>query len=296
MSTKHEKLAFRLVCILERLNLGQRLNVQELADEFKTDKRTIQRDLNERLGFLDWHEKGTYYSLNKMRLGHLDKKDIEQFARFCSIQDLLPEIDRKFYQQQLIQSVQVKGLAYEDIKHKLDDFNLINQAIETRHLIEFNYRKVGQKEGKYYTLEPYILLNRNGIWYVIGIDREENKQKTFCFTQMVAISCLATTFEHNPELLKTIQENDSIYHGNQLSEVLIKINANVAPYFLRRDLLPNQKIVDKMESGELLLKCRDVNEMEIVPIVQYWIPHATIVSPVELQQKMEQKLREYLNR
>ena len=296
MSSKHEKLAYRLASILSKLNEGERLDTHQLAEEFAIDVRTIQRDLNERLNFLAWNERGgRYYSLDKAKLGHLYPQDIQRFANFCSIQDLLPEIDRKFYQEHLTQSIQIKGFQYEDIRHKQAEFNLIHQAIENQNMITFNYRKAGQTSGKYYTLEPYVLLNRNGIWYTIGIDREAGKQKTFCFTQMSSIQQLPEKFELNAEFQAAIHENDSIYHGNQLSEVIVQIAPQAAPYFLRRHLLPNQELIRKLDDGGLLLACKNVNEKEVVPLVQYWLPMAKIVSPVELQQKMEQRLMDYLN-
>lgn len=58
MSSKHEKLAYRLASILSKLNEGERLDTHQLAEEFAIDVRTIQRDLNERLNFLAWNERG----------------------------------------------------------------------------------------------------------------------------------------------------------------------------------------------------------------------------------------------
>lgn len=103
------------------------------------------------------------------------------------------------------------------------------------------------------------------------------------------------TFKPNPKLQAAIAQNDSISHGNQLSEVIVQIAPQAAPYFLRRNLLPNQELICKLDDGGLLLASRNIHENEIVPIVQYWLPLAKIVSPIELQQKMEQKLRDYLN-
>lgn len=295
MSAKHENLAYRLVGILRQLNAGERLDVHQLAETFNISVRTIQRDLNERFDFLAWNERGPrYYSLDKAKLGHLFPEDIERFARFSSVQDLFPKIDRRFYQQHLTQSVQVKGYQYEDIKHRQAEFDQIQAAIETRQLLEFNYTKAGEEKGKFYRLEPYRLLNRNGIWYLIGIS--EGKQKTFCFSQIRALQTLSDTFTHNPELQEAISDNDSISHGNQLNEVVVQIAAKAAPYFMRRDLLPNQEIVRRLEDGGLLIACKNVHEMDIIPTVQYWLPYAHIVSPAEVQQKIEQRLRDYLAR
>ena len=138
------------------------------------------------------------------------------------------------------------------------------------------------------------MLNRNGIWYTIGIDHNTGKEKTFCFTQISALQILPKTFTPNPVFRAAIKNSDSISHGNQLSEVVVQISAQATPYFLRRNLLPNQEMVRHLDDGGLLLACKNIHENEIVPIVQYWIPMAKIVSPIELQQKLEKKLRDYL--
>jgi predicted DNA-binding transcriptional regulator YafY len=46
---KHDTIATRLSLILTKLNNGEKLDVDELVKEFNVTKRTIQRDLNERL-------------------------------------------------------------------------------------------------------------------------------------------------------------------------------------------------------------------------------------------------------
>ena len=95
--------------------------------------------------------------------------------------------------------------------------------------------------------------------------------------------------------LTRIQNTDSISHGNQIGEIIIKVSYQVAHYFLRRKILPNQELVRNLGSGGLLLACKNINEMEVIPIVQYWIPHLRIVSPQELQEKIMIKLKNYTN-
>ena len=52
MSGHHEILVYRLSQILIKLNQGEKLDPQDLADEFKVTLRTVQRDLNERFTYL----------------------------------------------------------------------------------------------------------------------------------------------------------------------------------------------------------------------------------------------------
>lgn len=290
---KHEQLANRLGLILQRLNSGERLDVRTLAEEFDCSLRTLQRDMKERLTFLDWLEFGPYhYQINRQSLGILTHQDIQRFARFASVNELFPEVDRGFYQEKLIQSIQIKGFEYENIQNLQAEFKLLQDAIEQHKVVHFQYVKSGQKVGKFYQIEPYALINKNGIWYLIGQTKQE--RKTFCFTQISMLRMLDEVFEPNTIFLKEISENDSIYFGSQLNEIVVQVANEVAPYFLRRNLLPNQTLLHKLDNGDLLLSCKKVNEREVVPLVQYWIPYLTIISPAELQQRMLEKLRNYL--
>ena len=132
------------------------------------------------------------------------------------------------------------------------------------------------------------------MWYLIGL--ENSKQKTFCFTQIHFLKVTDKTFTLDETFLAEIQKSDSIFHGNQINEVVIKVDASVAHYFTRRNLLPNQETIRKLENGELLLSCKNIHELEIIPLVQYWIPYLTIISPSDLQENMAKKLQQYLNK
>lgn len=295
MKKKNDVLAQRISLILARLNQGERIDINQIVEEFDISLRTLQRDFNERLAFLSWEEFGPrYYKINRSKLGILDEQDIQRFAIFASVSDLFPKIDQAFYEEKLTESVQVKGFQYEDISHLDKEFKQLQKAIEAHQYIDFCYTKSGQIQSKFYKIAPHSLINKNGIWYLIGIDNE--KQKTFCFTQMKMLKVLNETFEPNQQLLEEIKTNDSISFGNQISEVLIKVAKEASPYFLRRNLLPNQELVHKSENNELILSCKNVNEFEIVPLVQYWIPHLIIISPSGLQGKLVERLNQYLNK
>ena len=111
---------------------------------------------------------------------------------------------------------------------------------------------------------------------------------------MSMIRPLTETFTPNEQLKREIIQNDSISHGNQLAEVVVQVSKFAAPYFLRRNLLPNQELVRKLNDGGLLLVSKNINEMDIIPLVQYWIPHLVVISPVEIQNQIINKLQQYL--
>lgn len=290
---KHNRLALRLGDILAKLNNGERLEIDNLAQEFQVTTRTITRDLRERFAFLDWNEMGPkYYSLNRSSLGQLYQDDIQRFSYFASIQNLFPKIDQEFYQKHLTDSILVRGLKYENISHKTHDFSQIKRAIEAQNILLFHYLKNDGITQSEYRVQPYLLINRNGIWYLIALDN--GKIKTFCFTQISNITITHETFNIDEALLEEIRQSESIYYGNQIERVLIEVDASVSLYFQRRDLLPNQALFQTLENGNLQIMSEKVSEQEILALVRYWIPHLKIIEPIGLQDKLEEDLKAYL--
>ena len=142
MTMKHEKLAARLANILCILNDRGEVNINQLAEEFSIGKRTLQKDLNERLSFLTWEQaEPGVYRIQRSQLGLFTQSDIQRFARFASVQDLFPKLDREFFQKSLTDSIQVKGFQYESLKHRESEFKQIQRAIDNHQIISFNYVK-----------------------------------------------------------------------------------------------------------------------------------------------------------
>lgn len=298
-SKKHERLAYRLADIVARLNSGERLHIHTLTDDYQVCVRTLKRDFQERLAMLDFSEAGpAYYQLNPTRAGHLNLTDIRRFAHFASVQDLLPSIDRPFFYEQINPSIVVKGFDYENIQARASDFEAINQAIKDSVMIEFDYQKVTKSSTdtptKHHRLAPYHLLNKNGIWYVVG--RRYEQTRTFCFTQVSNLVITDEHFDCDEAIKDSLINTDSLFFDNHIDEIVLQVDASVAGYFERRDLLPNQELIRRLDSGDLLLACKNVHPREVVPIVQYWIPHIYIISPSKLQTQMQNQLKGYLER
>lgn len=103
------------------------------------------------------------------------------------------------------------------------------------------------------------------------------------------------TFACSEEIKEKILGTDSLFFGNHISEIVLQVNVEVAGYFERRDLLPNQELIRQLDNGDLLLACKNVHPREVVPIVQYWIPHIRIISPSEIHKQMTEVLNNYLS-
>ena len=294
MSQSHDTVAYRLASILQKLNQGEKLDPNQLAEEYQVHRRTIMRDLTERFTFLPLNVNQGIYSLEPSFLGKFDLEDIHRFAKFASIRDLFGKIDQQFFQKYLTDSVLIKGITYEKIGDKQAEFELISQAILQQHHLQFFYQRVQKKQGDTsvaFEVEPYKLINNNGVWYLIALHNE--KIKVFSFTRISLPKIQPTTFNLDPAIKQRIETGDGIYFEGVMDEVILKVHSSVAVYFTRRALLPNQEIIQELTDGTLIVMCRNVHEQQILPLVRYWIPNLTIVAPDSLKQKLMDELEQY---
>lgn len=293
----HDTLVYRLAQMLVKLNQGEKLDPQALADEFGVNLRTIQRDLNERFAYLPLEKTDGRYHLDATFLGKLSTRDIERFAGLAGIRGLFPSLSddflRDIFDTRIQSALLVKGHSYESLAGKEPDFRKLEQAIVAHRLIAFNYLK--EAETKSYTdVAPYKLMNHKGIWYLAAKDGE--KLKTYAFTRIERVRVLDKVFTPDHGIDKILVEEDGIWLSEDKREIVLKISHEVAGYFKRRKLIANQVIEKELEDGGLIVSARVGHANQITPIVRYWIPYIRIVSPEDLQREMEQELADYLGR
>lgn len=294
-SGHHDTLVYRLAQILVKLNQGEKLDPQALADEFGVNLRTIQRDLNERFAYLPLVRADGRYHLDPVFLGKLSTKDMERFASLAGVRGLFPSLSddflRDIFDLRIQSALLVKGHHYEDLAGREDEFRRLERAIVARHHVAFDYRK-GEGPQHYESVAPYKLVNQKGIWYLAA--RDGGQIKTFAFGKIDRVRELETQFPPDPGLEQRLQTEDGIWLGEETREIVLKVAAEVASYFKRRKLIANQVIEKELEDGGLLLSAKVGHLNQVLPIVRYWIPYLQVISPEALQAGLEEELRHYL--
>lgn len=241
----HDTLVYRLAQMLVKLNQGEKLDPQALADEFGVNLRTVQRDLNERFAYLPLIKTSGRYHLDPTFLGKLSTRDIERFASLAGVRGLFPSLSddflRDIFDTRIQSALLVKGHHYENLAGKEATFRQLEQAIVARHHVSFDYRK-DEGTKHYAAVAPYKLVNHKGIWYLAG--RDADRLKTFAFGKIEHLRLLDTQFEPDPAIDKTLAEEDGIWLGEEKKEIVLKVASAVAGYFKRRKLIANQ-IIEK---------------------------------------------------
>ena len=62
---------------------------------------------------------------------------------------------------------------------------------------------------------------------------------------------------------------------------------------MRRDLLPEQELLEEQQDG-VTLRCQAAHENQILPLLFYWLPHIQILEPSWLKEKFIRTLESYL--
>jgi len=293
-SDDHDRLAWRLTAILLKLNQGERVVPEQLAEEFGVHLRTIRRDLHDRFAFLPLKKEAGRYHLDPAYLGRLTFADIERFASLAGLQGLFPALDTQFFRELFDSRIQntltIHGNSFEDLGSRVHDFRTLQKAITRRHLVRFTYRK--DSGTKSVEVHPYKLIHHGGIWYLAATD--VGTIKAYALGKMDDLVMLEDTYVPEPHLLDMLQEEDSIWLNEKKTEAVLTVAAPVASYFRRRKLIAQQHIDKELEDGGLIISGKFAHPDQILPTVRHWIPHVRIVSPAAWQELLETGLRNYL--
>ena len=288
---KNETLANRLIDILTRLNSGEKLTINMLVESYDAHPKTIRRDLVRLESCnLPIQKEGKYFYLDPTYLGKLKLKDIQSFARISGIRHLYPNLDVSFIRELLDSRVyDAKGYFVEDASQFKTLFEVFGEAIRNQQQIGFLYK------GESRVVEPYKLVHHHGCWYLAAVRKGVLRAYRLSRIELSTHPHELLNFVPDTTILTQLEDEESIWFGQEKQEIILTVHADVALHFQQRPLLPEQQVIKKLDDGGLLLSSRITHHTQLLPLVRYWIPHLKIVSPEGLQDEMERELEEYLD-
>jgi predicted DNA-binding transcriptional regulator YafY len=305
MPYKHDydKALTRLRVILQRLNDGEALSVKELADEFNVTTRTIQRDFNERLitSYPIYQENKKW----KMQKGFKIEKirNIEDELVLDIIEKISDSIGGNFANiaHKLLSKLKNEDfnpiyakLNLEDISDKFNEIKIIEKAIKEKQEIDVTYKLNATTTYKT-TLKPLKIINFEGFWYLLAINKDEVKK--YYIKNLSHIKQTKNYFQTDKEINSLLNNSISIWFNKENSPFKIKLYASneISKYFKRRPLSPTQIITSNNTDGSIEFEVSITHEMEILPIIKYWLPNLRVIEPKWIDDIVKEDIREYLS-
>ena len=304
MAYKHDydKILTRLTVILSKLNDGEALSVKELAKEFNTSDRTIQRDFNERLVSFPIYQENKKW---KMQDGYrVEKtKSLEDEIVLDIIEKITEGIGGKFSTkaQKLLSKIKNEDfnpiytkLNIEDISDRFADIQVLETAIKEKREVKCSYDD--EKHDIYSTtIQPLKIVNFEGFWYLIAL--RDDVLKKYYLKNIANPKITDVTFETDGELNTLLDESISVWFQRDVEPFEVKLFADKsAAKFFKRRPLPTQAVESMNTDGTMEFTVTITHEMEILPIVKYWIPHIYVIEPEWVKEIVQKDLESYLKK
>lgn len=289
--SKGEKLAQRLSHILALLHQGDAVDKHQLAGMFEVDVRTIERDLGERLRGIAERGAEGQWRLTHMARSSIPAKHLHGYARLAGTEHLFPDPSLRYLLAQLEtpeprRATHVQPMPHEDLRAQGPLFAQLQAAIEQRHACRFTYKAKPRRA------QPYRLIHKNGVWYLAA--EEAGQLKNFSVALIEALQVDETSrFTPKPAHQAYIDAKDDPWFTEGTTEVRLRVAPEIAHYFTRRPLLPQQQQRADAD-GSLLVTAQIGHINQLLPLVRYWLPHVRIVTPVAWQEELLAGLRQAL--
>ena len=305
MAYKHnyDKTLTRLNTILARLNDGEALSVKELADEFGVSVRTIQRDFNERLVSLYpiYQDKKRW----RMQKGFKLEKtaSVEEMIVLDILEKLTDGLGDRFSKKAKELLAKIKNedynpiyakLGIEDISTSFSELAILEDAIKSKKELTCKY-----DFGNYtyeLDLKPLKIVVFDGFWYLLALDARNDELKKYHLKSFSNIKTKETTFKTTKKLEKTLNNALNIWFEKDQKpiNVVLYLDSIATKYIKRKSISNTQRFIKEYKDGSSELELQITHEMEILPLLKYWIPHIKVIEPTVIQDILIEDMKEYL--
>ncbi|MBF7069557.1 helix-turn-helix transcriptional regulator [Campylobacter volucris] len=286
----------RLEFLYEKLVKSKNgLTIKELAEELNVNPKTIKRDMQ---GVLE--EMGLVRNGRKWRIDtNKDYQNQDEKIILEVLDTMAKSAGDSFYTKahpilsKLTQNINnpiYASLDTEKLEEKdLKNFQILEKAINTKTQIVFKY------ENKLFQTKPLKLAFFNGFWYLLAFDMKKREIfKKFYLKNIQNITLTQEHFQTDENLETKLQKANSIWFSLEKTFVVrLLIEEPIRKYFERKPL-KSQIITGKDNDGSIEIELEINHEMEILPLVYYYMPYIKVLEPNFIADKVKEVVEQYL--
>ena len=183
----------------------------------------------------------------------------------------------------------------EDIGDKIREVALLEDAIKNRQELTCTYNT--EEYSKTFALKPLKIVNYEGFWYLVALDSSKDKLRKFYLKNIKNITLVDKYFESTERLDNLLENSISVWFSYYAEpyRVTLAIAKEVAKYFQRKPISKTQKIESVYEDGSMDVSVEITNDMEIITLVKYWVPHIRVIEPTRIQEEIKKELLGYIH-
>lgn len=294
-------------------------NNKEIASELELSERTIKRyiaqmrdDFNAPIEY-SREKKGFYYTHPTWEMPLVPLTEGELLAFFIAtvalqgkggtyederLRRALAKIGSGLPEQISINlNYLFESTSFQSPPHVLVEGGILDrlyQAIIEKEIVSFDYFTPGKGETKDRRIEPLLLHNHEGTWYVIAFDYLRQTEIVFHAGRISKLNMTGDYFKKRKSFNKEKYLNESfgMYRGGKLTEVEIIFDEYQSKWMRERNFFHPQEEREELFDGRMKLKFT-VGENGLEAVARFCLQYAgnfVAVKPRKLREMIKGKL------
>jgi predicted DNA-binding transcriptional regulator YafY len=265
---------------------------QELADLFKVSTKTIENTIKTRDDIVYSKKLGSYHFKNLLP----DFISYQNYFTLFKDSVANPIIKKDFlkigsslhnkFNETMIDTNQLSELSKKIIKVEI--------AINHNCILKVEYTGNDKsKEEKY--IQPKQIFTDGSIYYVFLVYDKKNKEKVgeerqFAFNGIESVEPIEYTKE---ALFRSEEEVNAFGSFKNAKTIRLKLQDAAANYFKREGLFETNsfKFLSELSVNEIEIEMRYNYKLEVIKLVQQWLPQITIIDHSEEAKKILKKIK-----
>ena len=289
----------RINLIYEMLkNNTHGMTITELSKELDVSTKTIQRDLYDVLNEFGAIKEGRTWKISpkltqdnlasneKLILGILDEMAKGAGKVFYSkAHSLLSQVTQQL-EHPIFANVNSEFLEEKNMIL----FEQMEKAIKQKVEIIFDYEKYQ------FHVKPLKLAFFDGFWYLLALHIKDNKEtfKKYHLKTIKNIQIQENTFEIPEIIEERLRYANSVWFNlDEQFPVKLFVDKNIRKYFERKPLR-GQSITGEDKDGSIQIEIKITNEMEIIPLIFWYIPYIKVLEPQWLADMVKERVENYV--
>ncbi len=278
------------------LNTAEGCTIADLSKELSVSTKTIQRDLYEVLSEFGAVKEGRYWKINPKIAN--DNLGANERIILGILDEMAKNGGKEFYGKAHNLLSQVTQQLDHPIFANLDSEMLEQSHIEMFEKLEIAIKQKKQIDIQYskntFHLKPLKLVFFDGFWYLLALDIDAKEQfKKFHLKSIQSTAITDNTFEVTTDLEERLKKANSVWFNLDTPFIVtLLLDKTIVKYFQRKPLR-GQTITGEDKDGSVEITIEITNEMEILPLVFWYIPYMRVLEPQWLADRVKARIGEY---
>lgn len=283
----------RYKLILEKLQSGKWISKQELKNHLESkdielSARTLDRDISELRNTygveIEYKRNANGYTIHENENTQWFLESFLKFLEVVNTADLLTETLKESKEALNFISFEntgsLKGHEY---------LETLLKAIKDKKQITFEHCKFDMDKPVTFTINPQLLKEYQGRWYIVGYVEDCEDFRTFGVDRIMNLKMKSTSFKIVKDASRLFDDNIGLFYlPPDKRKVILSFTSQQGKYIKTLPIHKSQKVL-KDDDTELQILLDIIINIELEQRIMMYGPEVEVIEPLDLRDKIRTK-------